>query len=152
MVKDMSGNETESSVSKFLDDLDKKDNIGPKPISGVDYSGASIVELLDCDVEIAKKLFAQPSEFLYDESDQLYVNITDEVTGVNEKLYLFSDEKLPKFEEMCEEVVKKLPDVTYDLECGGYPTRQAEAGAIYKVAVINQLQESYYQGSIDNIL
>lgn len=152
MAEDILGNNTEEAVVKFLDELDSKFNIGPKPISGVDFSGISIVDSLDCDAELAMSLFSRPTEFLYDEMDQVYINIHDPETNEAEKLYLFSDPKIPHFEDMCQQIILKLPEVTYDLECGGYASRQSEAAALYKVAVINKLQDCFYEREIKSIL
>lgn len=152
MVKDILGNVTEKSVIEFLEKLDKKTKIGPNPISGVEYSGSSIIDELDCDSSIAMKLFTQPTEFKYDEMDQVFVEVLNPETNITEKLYLYSDNKLPKFENMCEEVVNCLPDITFDLECGGYASRQSEASSLYKIAVVNKLQEDQYSDEIDKIL
>jgi hypothetical protein len=152
MVKDILGNVTEKSVVEFLEKLDKKGKIGPNPISGVEFSGSSIIDELDCDPSIAMNLFSQPTEFMYDEMDQVFVEVLNPNTNIIEKLYLFSDNKLPGFELMCEEIVNCLPEVTFDLECGGYASRQSEAASLYKIAVVNKLQEDQYSDEIDKIL
>jgi hypothetical protein len=152
MITDPLGNRTEESVREFLAELDKNDRLGPAAIDGVGFSINSINEVLDCTEDIARQLFSNPSPFLYDEYDQLYVTVCDPETGEKHKLYITSDKNDPDYEKVIEEIGRNLPEVPYDLDCGGYPSRQAEATALYKVSIINALQENYYKDAIDDAL
>lgn len=152
MVKDILGNETENAILAFLERLDKTDKIGPSPISGVNFSGVPLVDTLNCDRQQAEALFSHPTEFMYDEQDQVFINVFNESTKIEERIYITSDRSAPEFENICDEIVKKLPDVTYDLGGQGYVSRQAELAAIYKVAIVNKLQDDQYLSEIKLIL
>lgn len=148
MKFDSLGNSTEEAVIDFLSILDKNKALGPKPISGVSFTDLSIAETLDCDADIAMRLFTEPSIFKYDEFDQVYVEIEDENGGEMMKLYIVSDKFDPSFDLACEVIGERLIDVPYDIECGGYPSRQSEAASLYKIAIVNSLQEDNYKDDI----
>jgi hypothetical protein len=152
MVSDLIGNRTEEAVQEFLNELDNKERLGPKPISGVDFKKNKLSDVLNCSDEIAKRLLTQPSPFLFDDLDQVYIEVEVEGTNSKEIIYLISDSTDPSYDHMCEEIGKNLPEVPYDVECGGYPSRQAEAAALYKISVINSLQEGQYKEEILEIL
>lgn len=151
-MQELLGNKTEEAVQKFLDLLDENKELGPKPVSGVTFSANYIADVLECSDEVALELFSKPSPFMFDEYDQVYINVINEDTNEEEKLYLTSDTKDPSFTLLCEKIGSSLPEITYDIECGGYPSRQTEAASLYKIAVVNMLQEGQYEEEIRKIL
>ena len=152
MVSDVIGNKTEEAVQEFLRQLDENPSLGTKPIGGYEFNKNRISTVLDCNDEIARRLFSEPTPFLYDEFDQVYLEIDNEVGSKKERLYLTSDKSDPSFDVVCENIGKQLPEVPYDIECGGYPSRQSEAASLYKVAVVNSLQEGQYDTEIKEAL
>lgn len=151
-MQELLGNKTEEAVQAFLDLLDKNSELGPKPISGVTFKENYIADVLECNDEVAKELFAKPSPFLFDEYDQVYIDVLNEDTNTQERLYITSETKDPSFQLICEKIGSCLPEITYDVECGGYPSRQTEAASLYKIAVVNRLQEGQYEKEIRAIL
>jgi hypothetical protein len=153
-MKDYLSNKAEEAIIAFLDKLDSEVAIGPAPLSGYKFEDITVDNMLDCDPEVALKLFSEPSELLYDEQDQVYVNIEvgDGAEVSESRLYLDSDTRSAHYASMCHDVIVKLPAIGFDIECGGYPTRQSEAAAIYKVAVVNAFHEKEYQKEVDDIL
>lgn len=152
IMQDIIGNKTEEAVNFFLNKLDEDESLGPKPISGVNFCSNLISDSLECTDEIAKKLFSQPSIFMFDELDQVFLEVFNDDSNEFEKFYLISNQNDPSFSLVCEKIGSNLPEVTYDLECGGYPSRQNEAASLYKLAVVNKLQEGQYDEEIKTIL
>lgn len=146
------GNRTEEAVNNFIKELDSNKHLGPKPIDGVGFTINSISDTIGCTEAIARELFRRPSPFLYDEQDQVYVISVNENTGEEIKVYITSTLEKESQQNLCREIENFLPTVTFDLECGGYPSRQSEAAALYKVLVINALQEQQYEAEISRIL
>lgn len=146
------GNKTEDAVKEFLSNLDKNESFGPKPLMGVSFKKNFISEISDCSDTIAKKLFSEPSIFQYDDQDQVFIEYYDDENGKLEKLYISSDVSNIEYQLTCENLSSKLPEITYDLECGGFPSRQSEAASLYKIAVVNSLQDDQYRSEINKIL
>lgn len=151
-MKDILGNNTEEAVLSFISKLDKDKRLGPHPIDNVSFGLSSIDEVLGCSSDIALKLFTEPSPFLYDEQDQIYIEVKNDDDDRIEKLYIISEKSNPSFDVMCERICESLPEITYDLECDGYPSRQCEAASLYKVMVINSLQENFYNKEINDLI
>lgn len=147
-------NKAEEAISAFLDKLDNEVGIGPAPLSGYKFEDVTVDKMLDCDQQVALDLFRAPSEFKFDEQDQVYILVDNGEEGnpSSSRLYLDSDSRSAHYASMCNDVIDSLPPVSFDIECGGYPSRQSEAAAIYKVAVINSFHEKEYQKDIDLIL
>jgi hypothetical protein len=148
------GNKTEESVMNFLRklDQDKEIKIGPLPINNVGFSGDTIIDSLDCSHEIAKKLFKEPTPFKYNEQDEVFIEIDNIDLGGKEKIFLTSDPSNPEFETICSNINENLPEIPYELSGGGYPSKQSELAAIYKIAIANKLQEGEYSEEIEDIL
>lgn len=151
-MRDVFGNKNQEMVDIFLNDLDKDKSFGPKPLLGVHYTSNFLSDVLECSDEIALNLFKQPSPFLFDELDQVFIKVLNKDSDEFENFYLTSNTKDPSFYLVCEEIGKSLPEITYDLECGGYPSRQTEAASLYKICVVNKLQEGQYDNEIKDIL
>jgi len=153
-MKDYISNKSEEFIENFLKKLDDEVKIGPAPLSGYKYEDATVEDILKCDSKIALKLFKEPSEFKYDDHDQVYIELDeiDDETKKPVKLYIDSDQRSVNYASICQEAIGKLPKITYDIECGGYPSRQSEAAALYKVAVINAFHEHDYEDEINTIL
>jgi hypothetical protein len=152
MVSDLLGNKTEEAIRQFLNDLDNNKSFGPKPVEGKSYNNNDISNVLDCNDKLAMKLFTEPTPFMYDELDQVYIEVDSDDTDGMQRMYLTSDKFDPLFDKTCEEIGRKLPEVPYDVECGGYSSRQTEAAALYKICIINSLQDGQYNSEIRNIL
>lgn len=151
-MKDIVGNKTEEAVERFLDEIDADNSFGPLPMEGCSYSNNRISDVLGCDDYIARKLFSEPSPFMYNEKDEVYIEVFDEVSNETVQIIISSETSDPLFNQLCDNICSKLPDVPYDTECGGYTSRQKEASSLYKVAIINKLQEDQYRNEIDQIL
>lgn len=141
------GNATEKTIDEFLIKLDDELKIGPESIQGHSFDAGKISDIIKCSDEIAYKLFSEPVPFYFDELDQVYI-LDDE----DNKYYLDSDDTSPSFTEMCDLIVKRLPDLPFDLECSGYASRQAESANLFKCLVINNIVEKYYDKDIKDIL
>lgn len=151
-MQDILGNNTEEKVNEFIKQLDANPLLGPKPISGIGFSINSISDVIGCTDEIARELFNRPSPFYYDEFDQVYVIVKDVETSEDIKIYICSDIQDPSYPISLDAIGKNLPELTYDIECGGYPSRQSEAVSLYKILIINSFQEGNYSSEIKQIL
>lgn len=140
-------------ISSFIDNLDKDVKVGPSPLSGYSFEDVKVENMLDCSHEVAMKLFTEPSVFQFDEQDQVYIDVEDESSDSGfTRLYIDSDAKSAKYSAMCTTIAEALPKITFDIECGGYPSRQIEAASLYKVCVVNALCEGQYEKQINKIL
>jgi hypothetical protein len=146
------GSGTEEEAKKFILKLDQDKNLGPKPIEGFSYSTNDISDVIGCSDEIALELFRKPTPFLTDENGEVYVIYVDPNSGEEVELYLTSDKSDPSYDLAVKEIGLQLPELTFDIECGGYPSRQTEAASFYKVCVISAVQEGQYKEEISNIL
>jgi hypothetical protein len=82
--------------------------------------------------------------FKYDENDQVFIECPYTVEREVKAISIVSDVSNAVFSIICDEIAKVLPGVRYDLECGGYTLRQCEAASLYKIYVVNRLQEGQY--------
>lgn len=141
------GNRTEETVDAFLKQLDELSGFNPEPILGVNYDVGRVKDILECSEEFALELFSKPVPFKYDEFDQVYV---EDLEG--NRFYLDSDENSPEFIATCDLVTDSLPDVPFDLDCGGRPSKQKETISLYKAIVFNSSVEGFYTDEIKSIL
>lgn len=147
----LNGNAEELCV-KFIESLDKNPILGPKELNGVSFSKYNISDVIGCTDEIVEELFSRPSEFFFDDNDQIFVKVFDKELNEERIVYLSSDLSDPSFQVSCEAISQILPDIPYDLECGGFASRQSEAASLYKLCILNSLQEGCYSLAIKKIL
>ena len=96
---------------------------------------------------MVNKLLSQPSEFHFDETDQVYVHC-DNV----ERIYLDSYDKSKNFTGMCDKIVATIPDITFDLDSNDLPSAQVETANVYKCCVMNQYADQFYLDDIRKLL
>jgi hypothetical protein len=144
---DFLGNASEDTVIKFLNKLDSEVDIGPKEFKGFSYDPLKLEDTIKCSSELARALMEKPTEFLYDENEQIYLLGFD-----NERIYLDSDDTSSNFHAQCETVVSKLPELPFDLDSHETVSAQVETANLYKCCVMNSICCDAFKDDIDRIL
>ena len=68
---------------------------------------------------------------------QVQLILDDSEDGGINRFYIETNEDTDYYDHMCEEIVNIIPMVPFDVDCDGYPSRQAEAAALSKCAAAN---------------
>lgn len=105
-------------------------------------------EDLDITTEKVSNLMKEPKFLFVDENDELYwENSEGEHVLIDPRT---EDKKL--FQTFMDDVFRILPNVPFELYCGGVKRKQQETAAAYVVSVVNTFLNDTYREDIDEVV
>lgn len=69
---------TKEKIIKFMKELDSDKSLGLKENGEHTFKTTSIESITECSFEVVMKLIEESVSFLYDDMDQIYINVPDE--------------------------------------------------------------------------